>query len=188
MSKHKNNPLTEAAEEAGGKSGDEIKSEKPENRQEQGEEKCEVAEREAALEAELAAEKDKFLRLAAEYDNYRKRSVKERENIYSDVRGDTVKNFLPVYDNLSRASVQETKDEAYRKGVEMILRQMVEIMEKYGVAEIEAEGKEFDPALHDAVLHVEDDRLGEGVIVEELQKGFKMGDRVIRFSSVKVAN
>lgn len=189
MSKKKDAPQTEPAEDQGVTIGDEVKPEPPAEAPEQTNPEPAADEAsKAALETELAAEKDKFLRLAADYDNYKKRSMKERENIYSDVRSDTVKNFLPVYDNLSRALAQETKDEAYRKGVEMILRQMLEIMEKFGVVEIEAVGKQFDPLLHDALLHVEDDSAEEGIIVEELQKGFKMGDRVIRFASVKVAN
>ena len=142
-----------------------------------------------SLAVELATEKDKCLRVMAEYDNFRKRSQKERENIYSEVRGDTVAKLLPVYDNLERALKQETSDEAYRKGVEMIMTQFKEIMGKLGVNEIEASsGDKFDPQLHDAVMHVEDESLGEGVIVEELQKGFRLGDKVLRFSVVKVAN
>jgi molecular chaperone GrpE len=137
---------------------------------------------------ELAAEKEKYLRLLAEYDNFRKRSQKERENIYADVRCDTVSRFLPVYDNLSRALNHETADDAYKKGIEMTLNQMCEVFHKLGVTEIEAEGQPFDPTFHNAVMHIEDESIGEGIIVEEFQKGFKMGDKVIRFSMVKVAN
>lgn len=141
------------------------------------------------LAEELATEKDKGLRVMAEYDNFRKRSQKERENIYTDVRADTVLKLLPVYDNLERALKAETEDEAYRKGVEMTMDQFKEILEKMGVVEIEAKtGDKFDPTVHDAVMHVEDDSLEEGVVVEEFQKGFKLGDKVIRFSIVKVAN
>ena len=141
------------------------------------------------LAVELATEKEKCLRLMAEYDNFRKRSQKEKENIYSDVRGDTVIKFLPVYDNLERALKQETSDEAYSKGVEMIMTQLKEIMASLGVTEIPAEvGTVFDPALHNAVMHVEDESLGEGVIAEEFQRGFKLGDKVLRFSVVKAAN
>jgi len=138
---------------------------------------------------ELAAEKDKYLRLLAEYDNFRKRSQKERENIYADLRADTLIKFLSVYDNLERALKQETADEAYSKGVEMTRNQFLEIMEKLGVTEIDAKaGTAFDPRVHNAVMHVEDESLGEGVIVEEFQKGFRLGDRVLRCSIVKVAN
>ena len=137
---------------------------------------------------ELAAEKEKYLRLAAEYDNFRKRSQKEREAIYTDVRADTVMKFLPVYDNLERALKQETADEAYRKGVEMTMNQFKDVLSKLGVTEIETQGQLFDPAVHNAVMHVEDEHYGENEIVEEFQKGFKLGDKVIRFSMVKVAN
>ncbi len=137
---------------------------------------------------ELKEEKDKYLRLMAEYDNFRKRSAKERENIYSDVRVDTVTKFLPVYDNLERALAAETVDEAYKKGVEMTFTQLKDVMKKLGVEEIKAEGQHFDPTMHNAVMHVEDEAYGENTIVQEFQKGFKLGDKVIRFSMVKVAN
>ena len=140
------------------------------------------------LEAQLAAERDRYLRLAAEYDNFRKRSGKERENIYAEVRADTIMRFLPMYDNLERAVKQETADEAYRKGVEMILTGFVEALEKLGITAIPCVGEKFDPALHEAVMHEEDEAKGEGEIVEELQRGFQLGGKVIRFSMVKVAN
>jgi len=140
-------------------------------------------------QTELAAEKDRYLRMLAEYDNFRKRSQKERESVYSDVRADTVTRFLVVYDNLERALKQATADEAYSRGVEMIFTQFKEILEKLGVCEIDAEaGTKFDPEIHNAVMHVEDENFGEGVVAEEFQKGFKLGDRVIRCSVVKVAN
>ena len=142
----------------------------------------------ASWKKELAAEKERHLRTLAEYDNFRKRSAKERENIYADVRADTVVKFLPVYDNLVRALAQATEDEAYRKGVEMIMAQLEEILAKLGVEAIPAVGEVFDPKLHNAVMHVEDESCGEGIIVEEFQKGFRMGDKIIRFSMVKVAN
>ena len=135
-----------------------------------------------------AGDSEKYLRLLAEYDNFRKRSAKERENIYTDVRVDTVTKFLPVYDNLKRALETETADEAFKKGVEMTFNQLGDVFKKLGVEEIEAEGKTFDPTLHNAVMHVDDDAYGENVIVQELEKGFKLGDKVIRFSMVKVAN
>ena len=140
------------------------------------------------LAAELAAEHDRYLRMLAEYDNFRKRSQKDRESIYSDVRADTVSRFLPVYDNLLRAVQQATNDEAYLRGVEMILGQMKEIMAKLGVTEIEAVGKPFNPDLHNAVMHIEDENYGEGEIIQEFEKGFLLGDKVIRFSMVQVAN
>lgn len=151
----------------------------------------ELEETKKALEdvkAELAGEKDKYLRLAAEYDNFRKRSARERDNIYGDVKADTLTKLLPVYDNLERALQQETQDEAYRKGVEMTMNQFNEVLKGMGVTAIEAVGQTFDPGQHNAVMHLEDPDKGENEIVAEFQKGFKMGDRVIRFSMVQVAN
>ncbi len=139
-------------------------------------------------DAALAAEKDRYLRLAAEYDNYRKRSQKERENVYADAKADTVLQLLPVYDNLERALKAECSDPAFYKGVEMTMDQLMGIFGKLGVEVIEAAGQPFDPALHNAVMHVEDESLGENVVAEEFQKGFKLNDKVIRFAMVKVAN
>ena len=138
--------------------------------------------------AEYAALNDKYLRLCAEYDNFRKRSQKEKDNLYADIKAETLKQFLPVYDNLVRALDQSTEDEAYRRGVEMIMNQFNTTMEKLGVTEIESLGQKFDPAFHNAVMHVEDAEKGENEIVEVFQKGFLMGDKVIRFAMVKVAN
>ena len=138
--------------------------------------------------AEKAEANDKYLRLMAEFDNYKKRSARERENIYTDIRVDTVTKFLPVYDNLERALNAETADEAYKKGVEMTFQQLLDVFKKLGVEEIAAEGQPFDPNFHNAVMHVEDESVGENMIVQELQKGFRLGDKVIRFSMVKVAN
>lgn len=136
----------------------------------------------------LAGEKDKYLRLLAEYDNFRKRSARERDNIYADVKADTLLKLLPVYDNLERALQNQTADEAYRKGVEMTMNQFTEALKTLGVTPIEAVGETFDPTLHNAVMHTDDPERGEQEIVQEFQKGFKMGDRVIRFSMVQVAN
>ncbi|MBO5555865.1 MAG: nucleotide exchange factor GrpE [Oscillospiraceae bacterium] len=146
------------------------------------------AERIAALESEVAALNDKFLRVCAEYDNFRRRSQKEKEALYGDIKADTVQKFLPVYDNLERALKQGTEDEAYRKGVEMIMTQFTTTLEKLGVTPIECLGEKFDPAFHNAVMHVDDEEKGENEIVEVFQKGFKLGDKVIRFAMVKVAN
>lgn len=143
---------------------------------------------EEELKKALDAEKEKYLRLAAEYDNFRKRSQKEREALYADVRADTVLKLLPVYDNLSRALSQECSDSAFYKGVEMTMTQLRSIFEKMDITEIPAVGEKFDPALHNAVMHIEDDKYGEGEVVAEFEKGFKMGDKVIRFSTVQVAN
>ena len=159
----------------------------------------EAAEAEAAPEAAaepaeptaeelLAAEKDKYLRLAAEYDNYRKRSQKEREGLYDMVKADTIASLLPVYDNLERALQNKSTDEAFFKGVEMIMTQLNDIFTKMGVTPIEAVGQKFDANFHNAVMHVDDDTKGENEIVEEFQKGFMLRDKVIRFSMVKVSN
>ena len=145
-------------------------------------------ERIAALEAENAALNDKFLRICAEYDNFRRRSQREREALYGDIRADVVQRFLPVYDNLERALKQGTEDEAYRKGVEMIMAQFVKTLDALGVKKIESLGQTFDPKLHNAVMHVEDESLGENTIVDVFQEGFTIGDKVIRFAMVKVAN
>lgn len=140
------------------------------------------------IEADLAAEKDKYLRLLAEYDNYRRRSTREREAIYADVRCDTLKKFLPVYDSLSRALAQTPDDDPARKGLEGIMNQYNAALNQLGVTAIEAVGQPFDANRHNAVMHIEDDAYGEGVVVEEFEKGFCIGDRVLRYSVVKVAN
>ena len=137
---------------------------------------------------ELKGANDRYLRLLAEYDNYRKRSQKERDSIYADIKSDTVAKFLPVYDNLVRALSQSTEDEAYRKGVEMIMNQFNSTLEKLGATRIECLGQKFDPTLHNAVIHVDDEEKGENEIVEVFQEGFLMGEKVIRFAMVKVAN
>lgn len=140
------------------------------------------------LEEALKAEKDKYLRLLAEYDNYRKRSTKEREALYQEIQCDTISKLLPVYDNLSRALSQECSDNAFYKGVEMTMTQLKEILQKLGVKEIDAVGAPFSPDVHNAVMHVEDPAYGETTVAEEFEKGFMLGDKVIRCSMVKVAN
>lgn len=139
-------------------------------------------------EQALKAAEERYLRLAAEYDNFRKRSARERDAIYADIRADTVLKFLPVYDNLVRALAAMTEDDAGRKGVEMTFAQFETVLTKLGVTPIPALGEQFDPERHNAVMHVEDEEQGENIIIEEFEKGFKMGDKVIRFSMVKVAN
>ena len=135
-----------------------------------------------------AASDDRFLRLAAEYDNYRKRTAKEKEALWAQAKADTAVAFLPVYDNLERALKQETADEAYKKGVEMTMNQLKEVFSKLGITEIDALGKPFDPNLHNAIMHVEDESLGENTVAEVFQAGFMLGEKVIRFAMVKVAN
>ena len=141
-----------------------------------------------ALRKALADKEDQYLRLAAEYDNFRKRSQKEKEGLYQGAKSDAVAAFLPVYDNLDRALKQETADEAYKKGVEMTMTGLKDILSKLGVEEIPALGETFDPALHNAVMHVEDESAGENTVVAVFQAGFRLGDKVIRFAMVKVAN
>ena len=135
-----------------------------------------------------AAPDDRFLRLAAEYDNYRKRTAKEKEALWAQAKADTAVAFLPVYDNLERALKQETADEAYKKGVEMTMNQLKEVFSKLGITEIDALGKPFDPNLHNAIMHVEDENFGENTVAEVFQAGFMLGEKVIRFAMVKVAN
>lgn len=143
---------------------------------------------EEQLQAELAAEQDKYLRLLAEYDNFRKRSQKEKDNLYTEIRAETVGKFLPVYDNLERALNQPTADEAYKKGVEMTMGGLIEVMEKLGVEIFGDVGDSFDPNMHNAVMHCEDETMGENVLAEVFQKGFRVGEKVIRFAMVRVAN
>ena len=159
----------------------------PEEKKPEAAKQQEASEFEKAQQA-LAQEHDSYLRLAAEYDNYRKRSQKEKDNLYTEIRSEIVEKFLPVYDNLERALAQETQDAAFKKGVEMTMNQLVSVMEKLGVESFGAAGDHFDPQLHNAVMHIEDESLGENVIAEVFQKGFKVGEKVVRFAMVKVAN
>ena len=139
--------------------------------------------------AKLVADvNDKYLRLAAEYDNYRKRTAKEKESIYGDAKADTIKPLLAVYDNLERGIAQYDEADVHRQGLELILRQFSEALTKLGVTEIEAKGQPFEPGLHNAVMHGEDEEAGENTVVEVFQKGFMLGDKVLRFAMVKVAN
>ena len=163
------------------------KSKKSEKKEKTSEKEDKTEKKEDNSEA-IKEANDKYLRLMAEYDNYRKRSSREKDALYGDIKADVVTKFLPVYDNLVRALDQSTEDEAYRKGVEMIMTQFEKTMKDLGITEIESLGKTFDPNLHNAVMHVEDEEKGENEIVDVFQKGFKLGDKVIRFAMVKVAN
>ena len=138
--------------------------------------------------AAQAREHEQYLRLAAEYDNFRKRSAKEKDGIYQDAKAETAKKFLPVYDNLERALKNETADTAYKKGVEMTMNELVKILAALEIIPFGAAGEAFDPQRHNAVMHIEDETLGENVVAEVFQTGFAMGERVIRFAMVKVAN
>lgn len=194
MSTKKENPAEEIEEEKTGETAAEETENKTEEKADSKKDKKNKKESKKEIEIKEAAEKlikeekEKYLRLCAEYDNFRKRSQKERESLYTDIKADTLLKFLPVYDNLERALAQSTADEAYRKGVEMIMTQFNTTLEKLGITEIEALGKTFDPNMHNAVMHVEDENFGENEVVEVFQKGFKLNDKVIRFAMVKVAN
>ena len=134
------------------------------------------------------AEHDSYLRLAADYDNYRKRTAKEKEQSYSNGKADTILKLLPIYDNLERAMSQDTEDAAYKKGVEMTMTELVKIFTGLGVEIFGEAGEHFDPSLHNAVMHTEDDRVGESTITQVFQKGFKLGEKIVRFAMVQVAN
>ena len=131
---------------------------------------------------------DRLKRVAAEFDNYKKRSSKEREGLYNSLIADIVSNFLPVIDNLEKAVEAGTQDEEYKKGIELVLKQFKDVLTSKGVTEIEAVGKTFDPELHEAVSSVQDETKGEKEIVQEYRKGYMIGNRVIRHSMVIVAN
>ena len=131
---------------------------------------------------------DAHLRLAAEFDNFRKRTAKEKDASYGNGRADAVAKLLPVYDNLERALKQETADAAFKKGVEMTMTELTKIFTSLGVEIFGEVGQEFDPNLHNAVMHIDDETFGESVICQVFQKGFKIGDKVVRFAMVQVAN
>ena len=139
-------------------------------------------------EEKYNAERDAHLRVAAEFDNFRKRTVKEKEASYGNGKADAVAKMLPVYDNLERALNQETSDAAYKKGVEMTMNELVKIFTSLGVEVFGNVGDEFDPNLHNAVMHIDSEELGENVIAQVFQKGFKIGEKVVRFAMVQVAN
>jgi len=169
-------PVTEAAEEAAAE-------------QETFTLTREQMEKMEGLAAQLAAANDQHLRLLAEYDNYRKRTQKEKETIYQDAKMDTISKFLEVYDNLERAVAQPgDEDNAHKKGMEMIFNQLKAVLEKMGVSIEDPMGKEFDPNKHNAVMHIDDENLGENIVAQVFQKGFILGDKVIRFAVVQVAN
>ena len=179
---------TEQQPEAAADKAETAKAEKPEKPEKLSKHKSGADEKLREAEQKLAAEHDGYLRLAAEYDNFRKRSQREKDGIYADARAATVEKFLPVYDNLERALSQQTTDEAFKKGVEMTMNQLTNVFEALGVKAFGTAGEAFDPALHNAVMHCEDEALGENVIAEVFQKGFTLGDKVVRFAMVKVAN
>lgn len=137
---------------------------------------------------EIEEKEDRIKRLMAEFENFKKRSDKERTNLYNSVMGDVVTSLLPVLDNLEKAAKAETKDEQYKNGIEMVLNQFKDVLKANGVTEIETVGKKFDPSIHEAVSLVQDENLGEKEIKEEFRKGYMIGDKVLRHSLVVVAN
>ena len=139
-------------------------------------------------EEKYNAEHDAHLRLAAEYDNFRKRNTKEKELLYTLGKAEAVEKLLPVYDNLERALNQPTADEAYKKGVELTLSELIKIFGTLGVEIYGAPGDVFDPNLHNAVMHIDDEAYGENTIAQVFQKGFKVGEKIVRFAMVQVAN
>ena len=140
------------------------------------------------FEEKYNQEHDSLLRLAAEYDNFRKRTIKEKEASYGNGKADAVAKMLPVYDNLERALNQPTEDAAYKKGVELTMNELLKIFGNLGVEVFGNPGDAFDPNLHNAVMHIDDESLGENVIAQVFQKGFKTGEKVVRFAMVQVAN
>ena len=140
------------------------------------------------LKKELDELNDKLLRTLAEYDNYRKRSIKEKDAIYPQAKADTVEKFLPIIDNFERAMQTECSDEPFKKGIEMIFQSFMKTMADLSVEQIGKEGETFNPDLHNAVMHIEDESLGENVVAQVLQKGYRIGDRVVRYAMVTVAN
>ena len=139
-------------------------------------------------EEKYNAEHDAYLRLAAEFDNFRKRTIKEKEASYGNGKADAVAKLLPVYDNLERALNQPTEDAAYKKGVELTMTELVKIFTGLGVEIFGNVGDSFDPNIHNAVMHIENEEMGENTICAVFQKGFKIGDKVVRFAMVQVAN
>ena len=192
MAKKKENPVPEDAQEETEPAPEQEAGEAPEAAEtpetpepKAGKAKKEFKKDQGQLLAEAA---DKYLRLAAEYDNYRKRTAKEKEGIWTEAKAQTVAAFLPVYDNLERALKQDTADEAYKKGVELTMKGLQDALTGLGVEVIPALGETFDPNRHSAVMHCEDEGAGDNTIVEVFQQGFICGDKVIRFAMVKVAN
>ena len=140
------------------------------------------------LKVELEEIKDRHTRLIAEFDNLKKRAAKEREGLYNSIIGDIISSLLPVIDNLEKATEAESKDEDYKKGVELVLKQFKDVLSANGVKEIEAVGQPFDPELHEAVSMIQDESLGEKVVAQEYRKGYTIGNKVLRHSMVVVAN
>lgn len=161
---------------------------KDENSNKKADEIIELKKQIDSQKIELAETDDRLKRIAAEFENYKKRNTKEKESMYNSLLADIVSKFLPIVDNLEKALEAKTEDENYKQGVELVLKQFKDVLNSYGVQEIEAIGKTFDPELHEAVSSVVDENLGEKEIKEEYRKGYQIGNKVIRHSMVVVAN
>ena len=168
----------------------EEKKEKQEEEKKKDEkvEKKESKEKEMVPKEDYDALDDHFKRILAEFENFKKRSKKERESLYNSILSDVVESILPILDNLENAVKAETKDESYKQGIELVLKQFNDVLKAKGIEEIEAEGETFDPELHEAVRSVQDETKGEKEIVEVYRKGYKIGNKVIRHAMVSVAN
>ena len=193
MSKKEKNPSPAGEQEQAPQEAQQPQEVTEEYRQEETPETFTVTreqmEKMEALAGQLSSLHDQHLRLAAEYDNYRKRTTREKETIYQDAKLDTIAKFLEVYDNLERAASQTgDEDNVHKQGMVMIFNQLRNVLEKMGVTIDDPQGQPFDPARHNAVMHVDDETLGENVVSQVFQKGFLLGERVIRFATVQVAN
>ncbi len=164
------------------------KKEELKEEEEKKQEKQEAKNEEMVPKAEYDELDDRFKRILAEFENFKKRSMKEREGLYNSILSDVVEVILPVVDNLENAAKVETKDESYKQGVELVLKQFKDVLKSKGVEEIKAVGETFDPSLHEAVGSIEDETKGEKEIAQEYRKGYKIGSRIIRHSMVVVAN
>lgn len=167
---------------------EEQKTEQLDEKEEPHNQEKELNEEISKLKDELEDVKDRHTRLIAEFDNLKKRSAKEREGLYNSIIADIITALLPVLDNLEKAAEASTQDEEYKKGIELVLKQFKDVLEANGVKEIEAEGKPFDPELHEAVSTIQDENLGEKIVAKEYRKGYTIGTKVIRHSMVVVAN
>ena len=193
MSKKEKNPSPAGEQEQAAQEAQQPQEVTEEYRQEETPETFTVTreqmEKMEALAGQLSSLHDQHLRLAAEYDNYRKRTTREKETIYQDAKLDTIAKFLEVYDNLERAASQTgDEDNVHKQGMVMIFNQLRNVLEKMGVTIDDPQGQPFDPARHNAVMHVDDENLGEGIVSQVFQKGFLLGERVIRCATVQVAN
>lgn len=166
----------------------EEKNKKAEELENEGKESKEVVKESNKIKQELEETTDRLKRIMAEFENYKKRSNKEREALYNSLLADIIASFLPVIDNLEKAVQAKTEDEGYKQGIELVLKQFVDVLTKFGVEEIKTVGETFDPEIHEAVSSIQDETKGEKEIVQEFRKGYKIGTKVIRHAMVVVAN